>query len=500
MNTMNDPFAILTSFLCAPVQDTEPIFSRFNQLPSARQHGTGMARFIYIPGTRMDRVLLVAHADTVWDNRMQFSQAQEAVALEPSFKNGIFTSVRSGIGLGADDRAGCALMWLLKDYGHSILVTDGEEFGRRGSTYLMSVHQELAEEINQKHQFALQFDLKGGRSFKCYSVGSPQFRMYLESATGYSELSPSCSTDIVTLCRTIAGANLSIGYHNAHSIDEYLDYSEWHETLETCREWLATQPLPRFTTTATDTTEVIGFHRNVQESWPTRQPPRCLKLIYSPEMDFNVGENTYPVGIRGKLITTAAHNYGLPIELLPSIALTREELKIAHDPAYVDGVLDLQRDNGLFNRDPDVARSLPYLCGGILRAAYIALEESIAVLPFASFHHAEYDDGHGLCTFNGLLITSLLLRQQQMARRVAIVDTDLHYGDGTDSIIKRLQLSDIFHLSFGKLFTSPGDAPGYMERVKRLASDFVTFKPDILLYQAGGDTHLDDPFGGILST
>src|SRR5690606_36735333 len=124
---------------------------------------TGDKRFLYIPGTRDDRVLLVAHADTVWNDSL----------LNIGYSNSILFSKNSTLGIGADDRAGCAILWRLRDMGHSILVPNMEEKGCIGSKFLMS-DSKWAEEI-AKHQFAVQFDRYNASGLVTYSVGSFDF-------------------------------------------------------------------------------------------------------------------------------------------------------------------------------------------------------------------------------------------------------------------------------------------------------------------------------------
>ncbi|MGC8605462.1 MAG: hypothetical protein ACP5VS_17490 [Desulfomonilaceae bacterium] len=119
------------------------------------------------------------------------------------------------------------MLWLLKDLGHSLLVTNGEEHGRTGSSWLMDHNKDIADEINHDHQFVIQFDRRNGRDFKCYDVGTDEFRSYVARKTGYTEPGRTATTDIVTLCREIAGVHLSIGYHNGHGNQEYLNIGEY---------------------------------------------------------------------------------------------------------------------------------------------------------------------------------------------------------------------------------------------------------------------------------
>jgi hypothetical protein len=149
-------------------------------------------------------------------------------------------------GLGADDRAGCALLWLLRESGHSLLLTDGEEKGRLGAKWLMEENSDLADEINRNHQFMVEFDRGNENDFKCYGVGTPDFREYIENTLQCREPDRTSYTDIVTLCRDITGVNLSLGYYNWHRTDETIVPAKWKAALDKYRQWLCREDLPKF--------------------------------------------------------------------------------------------------------------------------------------------------------------------------------------------------------------------------------------------------------------
>lgn len=181
--------------------------------------------------------------------------------------------------------------------------------------------------------------------------------------------------------------------------------------------------------------------------------------------------------------------------------VTREQL--AHDRSYVDAVLDLQEENGFGNLDDDVAASLPYTTGSILAAARAALQErGIVCSPTSGFHHAEFLQGGGFCTFNGLMVTALALRVEGLVDRVAILDLDMHYGNGTADIIERLGLDWIVHRTQGAQFRRRQDAGKhgrhYFDWLQRAIEQ--CHRADLVLYQAGADPHMDDPLGGVLTT
>ncbi|MBA4373225.1 MAG: hypothetical protein C0402_10240 [Thermodesulfovibrio sp.] len=231
---------ILMEFLNLPLGRTDEVFNKFAEIPGAIHRGSGLEQFIYIKGKRENRVLLVAHADTYWDKSYWDTDAPPQTLVG----DGIIRNEHGG--LGADDRAGCAMIWLLKDMGHSILITNGEERGRHGSSWLMDDNLDIANDINDSHQFMIQFDRRGATDFKCYTVGTDDFREYISRVTGYSEPDRMSYTDIVSLCRKITGVNLSIGYYDEHDENEHLIVAEWQNTLDVCRRWLSDEDLPRF--------------------------------------------------------------------------------------------------------------------------------------------------------------------------------------------------------------------------------------------------------------
>jgi hypothetical protein len=234
---------VLRSFLEIPLGTADGVFDCFLEIPGAIYRGDGLERFLYVRGSRSNKVLLVAHADTFWDREYG---PDPGPVHKIKIEDGNITAVNEEFGLGADDRAGCAVLWLLKDLGHSLLVTNGEENGQTGSSWLMSENKAIADEINRDHQFVIEFDRRNGRDFKCYDVGTDEFRSYVAEKTGYTEPDRRSSTDIKILCRDIAGVNLSIGYHNEHHDNEHLKIAEWENTLNVVKEWLSEPNLERF--------------------------------------------------------------------------------------------------------------------------------------------------------------------------------------------------------------------------------------------------------------
>jgi acetoin utilization deacetylase AcuC-like enzyme len=187
---------------------------------------------------------------------------------------------------------------------------------------------------------------------------------------------------------------------------------------------------------------------------------------------------------------------GLPIELRDFSPASRESLCLAHDAAYVDGVLACTLPNGFRGRQPDVAASLPYTTGAMMAAAEEAvLADGIACAPVSGFHHAGWDAAAGFCTFNGLIVAARHMINHRYVSRVGILDLDQHYGDGTDEIIQRLNLQKhIRHDTVGLDNPPAAQAEAFLRALPARVRAFG--QCGLLLYQAGADPHIDDPLGG----
>lgn len=218
-----------------------------------------------------------------------------------------------------------------------------------------------------------------------------------------------------------------------------------------------------------------------------------VKVVYAQQMAAALLDHISPSSLKPKLLVEHLLERGYRLELSEPPALSREQLAVAHLRAYVDEVLDCAEPNGFGNRDPDIAATLPYTNGSMYLAAQLALQHGMAASFTSGFHHAHYDRGGGFCTFNGLMVTALLLHREQRVRRVMILDLDYHYGDGTQQIINLLGVDWIRHETFGRVFH---DGETYLQALGRV--DWSEL--DLVIYQAGADVHVEDPLGGVLTT
>lgn len=230
-----------------------------------------------------------------------------------------------------------------------------------------------------------------------------------------------------------------------------------------------------------------------------RTPSQLLPVFFTPRMTAP-RQGGSPSPEKPPKVVSSWELLGLPIEIVEPAPATMAQLCLAHDPAYVEGVLACRIENGFGNRSPRVAASLPYTSGAMLAAARRAIESGrVAVAPVSGFHHAGHAFGHGYCTFNGLMVAACALREEGLVRRVGILDCDMHPGDGTEDIIEAIGARDwVEHFTAGPEFDHPDQADGFMARLAREIEGMRDC--DVVLYQAGADPHVDDPLGGFLTT
>ena len=137
-------------------------------------------------------------------------------------------------------------------------------------------------------------------------------------------------------------------------------------------------------------------------------------------------------------------------------------------------------------------------------------------------HHAESNRAMGFCLFNNVAIVAQWVIENQLASRIAIVDFDVHHGNGTQQIF--YSRSDVLYVSSHQYpfypgtgeFREMGEGPGlgytlnfplhagtgdsFYTRVYReiVGPILIEFNPELILVSAGYDAHQDDPLGGML--
>lgn len=205
---------------------------------------------------------------------------------------------------------------------------------------------------------------------------------------------------------------------------------------------------------------------------------------------------------------------GARVRLRVPHAARDDELERVHTPEYVRrvqaGELSRKeiRDLG-FPWSPELVERSRRSCGATIEACRAAIEEGIAVSLAGGTHHAFRDRGEGFCVFNDSAVAACAMQDEGRAKRVAIVDCDVHQGNGTahifwgDSSVFTFSIHSAGNYPFAK---EKGDLDidlpdgttdeVYLEELERgLAYTLDVSSPEVVIYLAGADPFAGDRLG-----
>jgi len=201
-------------------------------------------------------------------------------------------------------------------------------------------------------------------------------------------------------------------------------------------------------------------------------------------------------------------------QVLSPPQITADLAALAHTKEYVDRFLEgkttetEQRRTG-FKWTHGLASRVRYETGGTLLSALVSLERGLCSSTGGGTHHAGPDYGSGYCLINDLAVTASCLLNLGLVSRVLIIDLDVHQGDGTALIFEDNPQVFTFSLHCQSNFPfrkTKSDLDIGLENhtsdteYLRVVDDTVphlldTFRPDLVLYDAGVDPHVLDDLG-----
>ena len=223
--------------------------------------------------------------------------------------------------------------------------------------------------------------------------------------------------------------------------------------------------------------------------------------------------------------------YRLLRERLVSEGILREEdlsvpdaigwdaLRLVHDPAYVEQIAsgtlpaDAQRRIG-FPWSPTMVERSRRSVGATLAAAREALTAKVAANLAGGTHHAFRDRGEGYCVFNDVAVAAAVLLHEGAIARAAVVDCDVHQGNGTAAIFRDEPAVFTFSMhgarnfpfrkEVGDLDVTFEDGAGDEEYLAALAAHLPrvldAHRPDLVFYLAGADPYEGDRLGRLKLT
>ena len=207
------------------------------------------------------------------------------------------------------------------------------------------------------------------------------------------------------------------------------------------------------------------------------------------------------------------------VQLDQALPASDGELALAHAPEYVQAIAngsvaaDIQREIG-FPWSPAMVERARRSVGATVSAARMAMQQGLAANLAGGTHHASANRGGGFCVFNDAAVAARLMqaehaRVSRLSLQVAVIDLDVHQGNGTASIFARdrsvftLSLHGEKNFPFRKVASDLDvDLPDgcgddeYLHALD-LALDELSrrFRPDLLIYLAGADPLASDRLG-----
>ena len=243
-----------------------------------------------------------------------------------------------------------------------------------------------------------------------------------------------------------------------------------------------------------------------------------LPVINHPDYVAKINDdNKFPIKKFGALAKYLLDNKVVQKFHVPK-ACSIETMKTSHSLKYINDIknktldIKLQKKIGFPINDSVVRRSF-VATGGTVLASKLALDSKLACNTAGGSHHATFNFGAGYCVFNDVAVAANYLKNKGYAKKILILDLDVHQGNGNSEIFQNDKDVLTFSMHCGtnypaKKSKSDIDVPLYenMEDKEYLNILFNNLKKlnensyDFVFYVAGVDIHHEDRLGKLKIT
>ena len=240
-------------------------------------------------------------------------------------------------------------------------------------------------------------------------------------------------------------------------------------------------------------------------------------FVYSEGYYADIGVHLFPVG-KYRLVYQQLRGRGMIGEnLIEPGPASQADLLLVHDQAYVEDLIHARSTRRTVSSELPISKAIIQAsllaAGGAIRACEEALQKGCAINLTGGFHHAFPDHAEGFCYINDMAVAIRRLQRQREGIRVAVIDCDLHQGNGTAFIFKDDESVYTFSIHQRDLYppkqdsswdihlkNGVGDGEYLAHLEKAVPAIMEKFKPDFVLYQAGADPYEGDQLGELKLT
>ena len=243
-----------------------------------------------------------------------------------------------------------------------------------------------------------------------------------------------------------------------------------------------------------------------------------LPIVNHPDYVAKINDdNKFPIKKFGELANLLKQEK-ITKEFFVPKACSFETLNEVHSKEYITNIKNKTLDQlsqkkiGFPLNDSVVQRSF-VATGGTVLASKLAINYGIACNTAGGSHHASYDQGAGFCVFNDVAVATRYLQKKGYARRILILDLDVHQGNGTADIFK--DDNSVFTFSMHCKSNYPAkksqsdldvelednlEDKEYLEALKKYLNYLNEENFDFVFYVAGVDIHYQDRLGKLKIT
>lgn len=241
-----------------------------------------------------------------------------------------------------------------------------------------------------------------------------------------------------------------------------------------------------------------------------------MKVVYSSQYHIDIGTHVFPTQ-KYRLVYDRIRNSGADVDLVEPEPASWSDLGLVHTAEYLQkvrtGAFALEELAQLeVPWSPAVVEGFRLMTGGTIIAAHAATADGGRVVCHigGGFHHAFANHGEGFCLFNDVAVATAVLLRSGAIARAAVIDLDVHHGNGTALIFENDPRVFTFSMhqqhnypAFkprGSLDVGLPDGAGdemYLDRLRPALLDVFAHEPQIVFYLAGADPYRDDQLGGL---